>query len=158
MKTLGFGIGLSGVAAAELLVARGGRVVAVDSVDNAASREAAARLRAHGVRVELGVRKLPLFTPAIVRTSMKPAKVPSPSLAYDFAVISPGVPLDNPLVVDKWFSVQAGAARADTIDRVRRLKTHDLFTVRNPNRARALIAAFAMRNLRAFHEIGRAHV
>ncbi len=99
-NVLVIGLGLSGVAAAELLVARGGRVVAVDSVDNAAAREAAARLRAHGVRVELGVRKLPPFTPAIVRASMKPAKVPSPSLAYDFAVISPGVPLDNPLVVE----------------------------------------------------------
>ncbi|MBL8560011.1 MAG: aminopeptidase N [Hyphomonadaceae bacterium] len=58
---------------------------------------------------------------------------------------------DNPLVVDKWFSVQAAAPRADAIARVRRLKGHELFSVRNPNRARSLIAAFAMRNLRAFH-------
>jgi aminopeptidase N len=57
----------------------------------------------------------------------------------------------NPLVVDKWFAVQAAAPRADAIDRVRRLKGHDLFTLRNPNRARALAAVFAMRNLRAFH-------
>src|SRR5688572_6454550 len=99
-NVLVIGLGLSGVAAAELLVARGARVVAVDGADNSASREAAARLRAHGVRVELGVRKLPPFTPAIVRAHMKPAKVPAPSLAYDFAVISPGVPLDNPLVVE----------------------------------------------------------
>jgi UDP-N-acetylmuramoylalanine--D-glutamate ligase len=99
-NVLVIGLGLSGVAAAELLVARGARVVAVDGADNSASREAAARLRAHGVRVELGVRKVPPFTPAIVRTHMKPARVPAPSLAYDFAVISPGVPLDNPLVVE----------------------------------------------------------
>ncbi len=58
---------------------------------------------------------------------------------------------DNPLVVDKWFAVQAAAPRADAIDRVRALKSHDLFSLRNPNRARSLIAAFAMRNLRAFH-------
>ncbi len=94
------GLGVSGVAAAELLVARGARVVAVDGADNAASREAAARLRAHGVRVELGARKLPAFTPPIVRVHMRPAKVAAPSLAYDFAVISPGVPLDIPLVAE----------------------------------------------------------
>ncbi len=58
---------------------------------------------------------------------------------------------DSPLVVDKWFSVQAAAPRADAAQRVRKLKAHPLFTIRNPNRARALIAAFAMRNLRAFH-------
>jgi aminopeptidase N len=58
---------------------------------------------------------------------------------------------DSPLVVDKWFSVQAAAPRADAAARVRRLKAHPLFTIRNPNRARALAAAFAMRNLRAFH-------
>jgi aminopeptidase N len=57
----------------------------------------------------------------------------------------------SPLVVDKWFSVQAAAPRADAIARVQRLRGHSLFTIRNPNRARALIAAFAMRNLRAFH-------
>lgn len=58
---------------------------------------------------------------------------------------------DSPLVVDKWFSVQAAAPRADAIARVQRLRAHPLFTIRNPNRARALVAAFAMRNLRAFH-------
>ncbi|KAF0176345.1 MAG: aminopeptidase N [Caulobacteraceae bacterium] len=58
---------------------------------------------------------------------------------------------DNPLVVDKWFAVQAAAPRADAIDRVRALKGHELFSLRNPNRARSLIAVFAMRNLRAFH-------
>ncbi|MDX2233580.1 MAG: aminopeptidase N [Hyphomonadaceae bacterium] len=60
---------------------------------------------------------------------------------------------DSPLVVDKWFSVQAAAARADAAERVRRLKDHPLFTIRNPNRARSLVAAFAMRNLRAFHAV-----
>jgi aminopeptidase N len=58
---------------------------------------------------------------------------------------------DTPLVVDKWFAAQAAAPRADAIDRARRLRGHDLFTLRNPNRARSLVAVFAMRNLRAFH-------
>jgi aminopeptidase N len=58
---------------------------------------------------------------------------------------------ERPLVVDKWFAVQASAARADIQDRVRRLAGHDLFTLRNPNRARSLFSAFALRNTVAFH-------
>ena len=99
-NVLVIGLGVSGVAAAELLVSRGAKVVAVDGVDHAASREAAARLRAHGARVELGARKLPPFAPAPVRVHMRPPKVLPPSTAYDFAVISPGVPLDNKLVAE----------------------------------------------------------
>jgi aminopeptidase N len=57
----------------------------------------------------------------------------------------------NPLVMDKWFAVQAAAPRADAIERVKRLRDHAEFNTRNPNRVRALAAAFAMRNPRAFH-------
>jgi aminopeptidase N len=58
---------------------------------------------------------------------------------------------DNPLVIDKWFSAQAAAPRTDALDRVEKLRKHGDFELRNPNRVRALAAAFAMRNLRAFH-------
>ncbi|HWA00181.1 MAG TPA: aminopeptidase N [Caulobacterales bacterium] len=58
---------------------------------------------------------------------------------------------DNPLVIDKWFASQAAAPRADAIARVERLRAHGDFEMRNPNRVRALAAAFAMRNPRAFH-------
>ncbi|MES1200397.1 MAG: aminopeptidase N [Pseudomonadota bacterium] len=57
----------------------------------------------------------------------------------------------NPLVIDKWFAVQAASPRADALTRVERLRGHPDFELRNPNRVRALAAAFAMRNLRAFH-------
>jgi aminopeptidase N len=57
----------------------------------------------------------------------------------------------NPLVIDKWFAVQAAAARADAHDRVQRLRRHPDFELRNPNRVRSLGASFAMRNPRAFH-------
>jgi aminopeptidase N len=57
----------------------------------------------------------------------------------------------NPLVIDKWFSIQAAAPRSDSLDRVRRLRAHADFNLRNPNRVRALASAFAMRNPRAFH-------
>ncbi len=57
----------------------------------------------------------------------------------------------NPLVIDKWFAVQASAPRADTLARVENLRAHPDFNVKNPNRVRSLAAAFAMRNPRAFH-------
>ncbi len=56
----------------------------------------------------------------------------------------------NPLVIDKWFSVQAAAPRADALARAERLRAHPDFNIHNPNRVRALASAFAMRNPRAF--------
>jgi len=50
---------------------------------------------------------------------------------------------DDALVMDKWFSVQASRSGAHTLDRVRELTRHPLFSYENPNRVRALVAAFA---------------
>ncbi|HEX8901215.1 DUF3458 domain-containing protein [Vitreimonas sp.] len=57
----------------------------------------------------------------------------------------------NPLVIDKWFAIQASSPRADALARAERLRTHPDFNLKNPNRVRALAAAFAMRNPRVFH-------
>jgi len=54
------------------------------------------------------------------------------------------------LVLDKWFTVQAVAARDDTLDRVESLARHPDFSLANPNRMRSLVAAFAA-NQHAFH-------
>ncbi|MBU4569376.1 MAG: DUF3458 domain-containing protein, partial [Alphaproteobacteria bacterium] len=54
----------------------------------------------------------------------------------------------NPIVMDKWFSVQAATGTAED---VKRLIAHPAFDLKNPNRVRAVIAAFAMQNLAAFH-------
>ena len=56
------------------------------------------------------------------------------------------------LVLDKWFSTQAMSARGDTIAQVRALYAHPDFDLRNPNRARSLIGAFASGNPRHFHD------
>ncbi|MEQ8968679.1 MAG: aminopeptidase N [Azospirillaceae bacterium] len=53
---------------------------------------------------------------------------------------------DDALVVDKWFGLQARSALPDTVERVRELSRHPAFDRRTPNRARALIGAFAMGN------------
>ncbi|ODP36054.1 aminopeptidase N [Sphingomonas turrisvirgatae] len=57
---------------------------------------------------------------------------------------------DNALVLDKWFQTQALATRDDTAAAVEALASHPDFTLANPNRARALVGAFAV-NQRAFH-------
>jgi aminopeptidase N len=49
----------------------------------------------------------------------------------------------NPLVIDKWFAVQARAGAPDTVARVQALTKHADFDLRNPNRVRALISVFA---------------
>ncbi|WP_367351702.1 aminopeptidase N [Achromobacter animicus] len=56
----------------------------------------------------------------------------------------------NPLVVDKWFALQA-AARSTTVQTARELMKHPAFTLRNPNRARALIFQFCLNNARGMH-------
>jgi aminopeptidase N len=43
------------------------------------------------------------------------------------------------LVLDKWFAIQAMADLPDIIDRVKALKEHPDFTLKNPNRCRSLI-------------------
>jgi len=58
---------------------------------------------------------------------------------------------DDPLVTDKWLSLQATSKREGVIDDVKRLMEHPAFNRQNPNRIRALIGAFAMGNFRAFH-------
>jgi len=57
----------------------------------------------------------------------------------------------EPLVIDKWFSVQAMADRDNVLADVRRLLLHPAFDLTNPNRARALIDAFAAQNPGHFH-------
>ncbi|MAP94272.1 MAG: aminopeptidase N [Ponticaulis sp.] len=57
----------------------------------------------------------------------------------------------SPLVMDKWFSVQTTTADDSAIARVEKLLKHSDFDWTNPNRVRAVAAAFAMGNLVAFH-------
>ncbi|MGB0719134.1 MAG: aminopeptidase N [Bdellovibrionales bacterium] len=58
-----------------------------------------------------------------------------------------------PLVVDKYFSLQAGAVRKDIIQNLKSLREHPDFNIKNPNRVRSLYAAFAMNNPAQFHAV-----
>ena len=57
----------------------------------------------------------------------------------------------NPLVLDKWLAVQAGSQLENTLDRVKALLNHQAFSLKNPNRVRALIGSFVNNNHYHFH-------
>ena len=54
-------------------------------------------------------------------------------------------------VMDKWFGVQASSSLPGTLEHVKLLMEHGAFDMRNPNKVRALIGSFAMRNPVMFH-------
>jgi aminopeptidase N len=56
----------------------------------------------------------------------------------------------EPLVIDKWFALQA-MARGTDVAAVRELMRHPAFTLKNPNRARSLIFSFCNGNPSQFH-------
>jgi aminopeptidase N len=59
---------------------------------------------------------------------------------------------EDPLVIDKWFTLQATSRLPGTLDEVKRLTGHPAFNIRNPNRVRSLIGAFAQGNPARFHD------
>jgi aminopeptidase N len=58
---------------------------------------------------------------------------------------------DDPLIIDKWFSLQAMTPDPTTLDRVLALAAHPAFSMANPNRVRSLIGAFAQSNPTQFN-------
>ena len=60
---------------------------------------------------------------------------------------------DEPLVLDKWFALQAGAPDrgGNVLPAVKQLMNHPDFNVRNPNRARSVIFSYCSANPGAFH-------
>lgn len=56
------------------------------------------------------------------------------------------------LVMDKWFALQATSPTDQVLAQVKQLLTHRSFSIKNPNRVRALVGTFVMQNQRAFHQ------
>jgi aminopeptidase N len=59
----------------------------------------------------------------------------------------------DPLVVDKWFTLQATSPQPETLTEIEELMAHPAFTMRNPNRVRSLVGAFAQGNPACFHDL-----
>jgi aminopeptidase N len=58
---------------------------------------------------------------------------------------------NDPLVLDKWFSIQATTQIGDALNVVRHLMLHQDFNLKNPNKVRSLIGAFVSLNPYHFH-------
>ena len=63
---------------------------------------------------------------------------------------------NDPLVVDKWFALQATSPLRETLGRLKELMDHPAFTMRNPNRVRSLVGSFAHGNPALFHDLSGA--
>jgi aminopeptidase N len=59
---------------------------------------------------------------------------------------------DEPLVMNKWFALQAYAPAKETLKRVQELTAHPLFSLKNPNRMRSVYGAFAHGNQVRFND------
>ncbi len=58
---------------------------------------------------------------------------------------------EQPLVVNKWFAIQASSTLSSTLDNVKRLMEHPAFNIKNPNNVYFLIRTFGA-NAICFHE------
>lgn len=58
---------------------------------------------------------------------------------------------DDPLVMDKWFAVQANSKLPGTLQTVKQLMLHPAFSLRNPNKVRSLVGVFCSANISGFH-------
>ncbi|MDY6943496.1 MAG: aminopeptidase N [Pseudomonadota bacterium] len=58
---------------------------------------------------------------------------------------------DEDLVVDKWLRVQAASRRTDCLERIGTLMAHPAFSLKLPNKVRALIGTFCRANPSRFH-------
>lgn len=58
----------------------------------------------------------------------------------------------DPLVMDQWFTIQVTRPQSDVLERVQFLMQHPAFSIKNPNKVRALIGAFAQNRVN-FHRL-----
>ncbi len=55
------------------------------------------------------------------------------------------------LVLDKWFSAQVVNDTDDILSTIKRLLTHDKFSIENPNKVRSVVTTFVAANIPQFH-------
>ena len=59
---------------------------------------------------------------------------------------------EEPLVLEKWFALEAGSPIGGTVERLATLMEHRQFDVKNPNKIRSVLGVFAAANPRQFHK------
>ncbi len=60
---------------------------------------------------------------------------------------------NQPLVVDKWFALQASSSIDGALTQIKGLMDHPDFSIKNPNKVRSLIGSYARFNYKSFHAI-----
>jgi aminopeptidase N len=85
---------------------------------------------------------------AALRAVVNSSRLAGDELLADFYAIWK----DDPLVVDKWLTLQSLCPLKGTLDRVKKLIRHPAFILKNPNKVRALIGAFCQANHVRFHD------
>jgi len=60
---------------------------------------------------------------------------------------------EEPLVVNQWLAVQAGSAEFGQVERITKLLEHEAFDIKNPNKVRSVLGAFAGQSLVNFHRL-----
>ena len=58
---------------------------------------------------------------------------------------------DDTNVMDTWLSLQAGMEHGDALARVKELMEHEVFSIKTPNKVRAVVGTFTNANPRHFH-------
>jgi aminopeptidase N len=86
---------------------------------------------------------------ALSVASHLPARSLSSDLFSDFRQLY----ANEPLVLDKWFALQAIVPADDVLALIERLMADGAFSMNNPNRVRSLIGTFALSNPTQFHRL-----
>ncbi len=58
----------------------------------------------------------------------------------------------DPLVIDKWFSIQSRSTLPGTLEKIKELFMHESFDIKNPNKVRAVIGSLGFGNPSIFHQ------
>ncbi|HFE39374.1 MAG TPA: DUF3458 domain-containing protein, partial [Gammaproteobacteria bacterium] len=58
----------------------------------------------------------------------------------------------DPLVIDKWFTIQARCTFPDTLEEIKQLVKHRDFDIKNPNKVRSVVGSLAFGNPSVFHQ------
>ncbi|MGB5324677.1 MAG: aminopeptidase N [Pseudomonadales bacterium] len=85
---------------------------------------------------------------ALVNANSEPAKVAASDALQKFYQQWQ----QESLVVNQWLSVQVSCDQPDALANLRRLQQHPAYDACNPNKVRALIGGFCMRNFARFHD------
>jgi aminopeptidase N len=84
---------------------------------------------------------------SLVGSAANAAQVPKEKALTDFY----NRWVNEALVVDQWFAIQASCQLPGTLDHVKALMNHAVFDIRVPNRMRAVIGQFSVANMVNFH-------